>query len=107
MNKQFFGLCAIALACANGVAQEQQDDAITLQKLNEVVVSDSRFELKRENSGKTVIKITADELQRNQGKTVAEIINTKSGLELAGSRGRVYFRCLCKRWAWSTSFNSN
>ena len=88
MNKQFFGLCAFALACANGVAQEQQDDAITLQKLNEVVVSDSRFELKRENSGKTVIKITADELQRNQGKTVAEIINTKSGLELAGSRGR-------------------
>tara|TARA_R110000868_G_scaffold38956_2_gene136097 strand:- start:54 stop:1916 length:1863 start_codon:yes stop_codon:yes gene_type:complete len=88
MNKQFFGLCAIALACTNGVAQEQQDDAITLQKLNEVVISDSRFELKRENSGKTVIKISAEELQRNQGKTVAEIINTKSGLELTGSRGR-------------------
>tara|TARA_R110000868_G_scaffold175564_1_gene412646 strand:+ start:3591 stop:5453 length:1863 start_codon:yes stop_codon:yes gene_type:complete len=88
MNKQFFGLCALALASTGIVAQEQQNDSITLQKLDEVVVSDSRFELKRENSGKTVIKITAEELQRNQGKTIADIINTKSGLEITGSRGR-------------------
>ena len=59
-----------------------------LQELDEVVVSDSRFPIKRENSGKTVIKISSKELERNQGKTVAEIINTKSGIEINGSRGR-------------------
>ncbi|SMC86203.1 TonB-dependent receptor plug domain-containing protein [Cellulophaga tyrosinoxydans] len=88
MNKQFLSLCAITLACTSIAAQEQQKDSMVLQKLNEVVVTDSRFELKRENSGKTVIKITAEEMQRNQGKTVAEIITTKSGLEITGSRGR-------------------
>lgn len=88
MNKQFLSLCAITLACTSIAAQEQQKDSISLQKLDEVVVSDSRFELKRENSGKTVIKITTEEMQRNQGKTVAEIINTKSGIEINGSRGR-------------------
>jgi len=59
-----------------------------LQELDEVVVSDSRFPLKRENSGKTVIKIGLKELENSQGKTVAEIINTKSGIEINGSRGR-------------------
>ena len=88
MKKSYLWVCTAILA-GNGLsAQEQQKDSIPLQTLQEVVVSDSKFELKRENSGKTVIKITAQELERNQGKTVAEIINTKSGIEIAGSRGR-------------------
>jgi len=66
----------------------QQKDSLKLQELEEVVVSDSRFSLKRENSGKTVIKITSKELEQNQGKSIAAIINTKSGIEIAGSRGR-------------------
>ncbi len=67
----------------------QQDDSITdMQELDEVVVSDSRFELKRENSGKTVIRIDSLELQQNQGRSVAEIINQKSGIEIAGARTR-------------------
>tara|TARA_R110002012_G_scaffold322099_1_gene555500 strand:- start:33764 stop:35710 length:1947 start_codon:yes stop_codon:yes gene_type:complete len=88
MNKKNLSLCAIILACTGIAAQKQQNDSIPLQKLDEVVVSDSRFALKRENSGKTVIKITKEELERNQGRTVAEIITTKSGFEINGSRGR-------------------
>lgn len=88
MNNKFLGYCATVLVCTNVASQERQNDSIQLQRLDEVVVSDSRFQLKRENSGKTVIKITAAELERNQGKTVAEIINYKSGMEIAGARGR-------------------
>ena len=76
------------MACASIVAQDVQNETIGIQHLDEVVVSDSRFELKRENSGKTVIKITTEELKRNQGRSIAEIINTKSGIEIAGSRGK-------------------
>ncbi|MFD2098302.1 TonB-dependent receptor plug domain-containing protein [Flagellimonas iocasae] len=88
MKKSYLWVSAAILAVHGLSAQEQQKDSIPLQELQEVVVSDSKFELKRENSGKTVIKITAQELERNQGRTVAEIINTKSGIEIAGSRGR-------------------
>jgi len=88
MNKKIYGLCAGILTSATMVAQEQQADTIQVQQLDEVVVSDSRFQLKRANSGKTVIKITADELERNQGKSIAQLINSKSGLEIGGSRGR-------------------
>lgn len=88
MKKNHLWLITALLAGKGVFAQNVPQDSLKLQQLDEVVVSDSKFELKRENSGKTVIKITAEELQRNQGRTVAEIINTKSGIEIAGSRGR-------------------
>ena len=88
MNKKILSIGAAVLVSAGLAAQEMQNDSIDIQQLDEVVVSDSRFELKRENSGKTIIKINAEELQHNQGRSLAEIINTKSGIEIAGSRGR-------------------
>jgi vitamin B12 transporter len=88
MKKNHLWLITALLAGKGVFAQNVPQDSLKVQQLDEVVVSDSKFELKRENSGKTVIKITAEELQRNQGMTVAEIINTKSGIEIAGSRGR-------------------
>ena len=89
MSRKILALLACTLLAYQNYAQEEDDDSdFQLQELDEVVVSDSRFELKRENSGKTVIKITQEELELNQGKTVAEIINVQSGLEIAGSRSR-------------------
>ncbi len=88
MKKNHLWLITALLAGKGIFAQNVQQDSLKVQQLDEVVVSDSKFELKRENSGKTVIKITAEEMQRNQGRTVAEIINTKSGIEIAGTRGR-------------------
>lgn len=69
-----------------GFAQEKLADSTKVEQLDEVVVSDSRFKLKRENSGKTVIKISKQEIERNQGRTITELINTKSGIEVNGSR---------------------
>ena len=67
--------------------QQTVIDSTKIEQLEEVVISDSRFELKRENSGKTVIKITQKELKNSQGKTLTQIINSKSGFEINGSRG--------------------
>jgi len=87
MKRQHALFCALCLLLTTVFAQKKKD-SMELQELDEVVVSDSRFRLKRENSGKTVIKIGSAELANNQGKTVAEIINTKSGIEINGSRSR-------------------
>ena len=85
MKNYFLWPTVTVLLCAKVAAQQQQDSTKILQ-LDEVVVSDSRFELKRENSGKTVISISQKELEQNQGRSVAEIINTKSGIEINGTR---------------------
>ncbi|PQV47343.1 vitamin B12 transporter [Jejuia pallidilutea] len=80
-----FGVLYLGLSMV-GFAQEKQADSTKVQQLDEVVISDSRFELKRENSGKTVIKISQQEIERNQGRTLTDVINTKSGIEVNGSR---------------------
>ncbi|MBJ6367107.1 TonB-dependent receptor plug domain-containing protein [Snuella sedimenti] len=86
MNKKtnVFGVLCFGMSLL-GFAQ-QQANSTSVKQLDEVVITDSRFELKRENSGKTVIKISKQEIERNQGRTVAELINTKSGIEINGSR---------------------
>ncbi|WP_343486012.1 TonB-dependent receptor [Allomuricauda sp. d1] len=88
MKNRLLGPLALLFLCHGLSAQQAQNDSIPIQDLDEVVVSDSRFALKRENSGKAVIKISAEELQRNQGRSVAEIINTKSGIAVNGSRSQ-------------------
>jgi vitamin B12 transporter len=87
MNKRILSFCALGLICTLGYSQQSSGlENTQVNQLEAVVVSDSRFELKRENSGKTIITITAEELQRNQGRSLAELINTKTGIEINGSR---------------------
>ena len=84
MNKKnyFFGvLCSMSLF---SVAQ-QQVDSTPVEKLEEVVITDSKFDLNREESGKVITKITQKELEQLQGKSIAEIINTTAGIEINGA----------------------
>lgn len=79
----FFGVfCAASIF---GFTQ-QQTDSTQLEQLDEVVITDSKFNLKRENSGKVITKITQQELQHLQGKSVAEIINAAVGIEINGTK---------------------
>ncbi len=82
MTYKFYVLFALCF-CAQTQMIAQ---TVPEESLDEVVVTDSRFKLKRENSGKTVIKISQEELENNQGRTISELINTKSGIEINGSR---------------------
>ena len=79
-----FGMLFFSISMV-GFAQ-QETKSTKVEQLDEVVVTDSRFKLKRENSGKTVIKISKNEIENNQGRSIAELINTKSGIEINGNR---------------------
>jgi len=75
-----------------GYSQEKvstldQEEFITDETvLEEVVVVDSRFEIKRSQSGKTVIKISEKELKNYQGRSLPELLQTYGGINLIGSR---------------------
>ncbi|WP_224483272.1 TonB-dependent receptor plug domain-containing protein [Robertkochia aurantiaca] len=85
-------LSVLALALTMGVNLQAQDSDPgnqkndTITRLEEVVVSDTRFPIKRENSGKTVIRISRNELESMAGQSVAQVINTQSGIEINGVR---------------------
>ncbi|MBO6607067.1 TonB-dependent receptor plug domain-containing protein [Psychroserpens sp.] len=79
-------VCGILLGISHLGFAQQQTDSLQIQELDEVVVSDSRFNLKRENSGKVITKITQKELNQLQGRSIADIINMTAGIEINGTR---------------------
>ena len=84
MNKKFIRFGAIALFFAmNTYAQDQEP-----KELNEVVVSDSKFALPKEKSGKVIVKITAADLKKRAGQSVATILSSVAGVEINGNQSR-------------------
>jgi vitamin B12 transporter len=70
----------LLLFCINMYAQEQET------QLKEVVISDSKFALAKEKSGKVIVKITAEELAKKPGQSVASILSTVVGVEINGNQ---------------------
>lgn len=83
MKQRVFKVNVFALLLTAGVMSAQTKEK-TVQ-LDEVVITDSRFELKKENSGKVVHKITAATIEKNQGKNVVDLINQIAGIEINGN----------------------
>ncbi len=81
-------VCVIGVFCTliSTFGFSQHDEKTKTEQLNEVVVTNSRFEIKKEDSGKIITKITQDELQQLQGKSIADIINTTVGIEINGTK---------------------
>jgi vitamin B12 transporter len=83
MNKQItiIGALAISLASTSVFAQKTQEKKINL---TEVVISATKFKLAKEKVGKVITKITQQEIQNNAGKTVLELLNNITGIEIKG-----------------------
>ena len=86
MNKQL--LIVSVLACSfvstSLFAQKNVAQKKNVELLNEVVVTATKFNLKKENTGKVIHVITQKQLQQNAGKTVIEILNTIAGIDVRG-----------------------
>ena len=86
MNKQL--LIVSVLACSfvstNLFAQKNAVQKENVEVLKEVVVTATKFNLKKENTGKVIHVISQKQLQQNAGKTVIEILNTIAGIDVRG-----------------------
>lgn len=79
MKMKFFMLAAIILSSR---VNAQQD---TTKLLDDVVVTATKNAIKQSHTGKVVIVVNREELDRNSGKTLAEVLNSKAGLLVNGS----------------------
>ncbi|MEP6260469.1 MAG: TonB-dependent receptor [Gillisia sp.] len=75
--------CGALLCTALSYSQTAVEE---IESLDEVVLIDSKFEIKRENSGKVVTRITGEEIERSSGQSIPEVINRVSGIEINGTR---------------------
>ena len=83
MNKQLsiVGLLTLFLVGTTAYSQKSKEKEI---KLKEVVVIATKFKLEKEKIGKVITKITQEEIQNNAGKTIFELLNNVSGVEIKG-----------------------
>ena len=86
MNKQLLivSVLACSIVSTNLFAQKNVAQKENVEMLNEVVVTATKFNLKKENTGKVIHVITQKQLQQNAGKTVIEILNTIAGIDVKG-----------------------
>ena len=90
MNKKTFLIGCAALFTATISAQQTTDKAIDSTKVNllsEAVVSGTRFKVPVKKSGKTIYKISSEQIEKNAGKTVVDILNEVPGVQMEGQYG--------------------
>ncbi len=85
MNKNFIRFSAI-LALVTTCVYAQEKDSTTVNHLQEVVISDTKFAQSKEKSGKVITKISADELQKKSGQSLASILSSVPGVEINGNQ---------------------
>lgn len=56
------------------------------EKLDEVVVSDTRIPKPRKNSGKAVVHVSAAEIAKNKGISLAQLLNQYAGIYISGAQ---------------------
>jgi len=84
MNKLVIGLCVYI--CTTAVVQAQMQDSLTSTRLKEVVVSDTKFELNSQKSGKIIEVLTAQDLAKKQGQSLANVLSLLAGVEINGNQ---------------------
>ncbi len=86
MNNKIVRISALFVLMTNCVFAQQKDSIASKTELDEVVISDSKFALAKEKSGKVITKITSDDLKMKEGQSVAAILNSVAGVEINGSQ---------------------
>ena len=79
-----FGVLACSLVTTNLSAQKEEVQKEKVETLKEVVITATKFSLKKENTGKVINTITQKQLQQNAGKSIIEILNTVAGIDVRG-----------------------
>ena len=84
MKKTVRAVAIVALL--NSCVYAQEKDSTKVNSLKEVVVSDTKFAQSKEKSGKVIEVITAKDLERKSGQSLATVLSEVSGVEINGNQ---------------------
>ena len=73
---------ALIVTCASA----QEKDSTTVNSLKEVVITDTKFALRQEKSGKVIEVITAQDLEKKAGQSLATVLSQVPGMEINGNQ---------------------
>ena len=78
MKKKIFIAAAVIISTA---AQAQDSTKV----LNEVVVTATKFPVKQSQTGKVITVIGKEQIEKSNGKTVAQVLNEQAGITINGA----------------------
>ena len=85
MRKHFF--TTALLLCIGWAVQAQ--DSLSVFRLDEVIVTGTKAETTIEKSGKTIAKLSRQDIESSEGKTVSDLLNEIPGVQIEGNFGPV------------------
>lgn len=86
MSKQCIIVSTLALClCVTSLFSQEKKKNEKRETLEEVVISATKFKLKKENTGKVIYTIANEDIKRNAGKSVIDILNNVTGIEIRGT----------------------
>ena len=87
MKKQLLivGVLACSFVSTSLFAQKKEKQKEKVEFLDEIVVTATKFKLKKEQIGKVIYTISQKEIVNNAGKTVVDLLNNIPGIEIKGS----------------------
>lgn len=68
-----------------GIAQQKQQDSVKTQNLQEVVITATKIPTEKKELGKIVYLINARTIEKNQGKSLPDLLNDAPGIEINGN----------------------
>ncbi|MEO0047004.1 MAG: Vitamin transporter BtuB, partial [Bacteroidota bacterium] len=74
------------LAMLNTCVYAQEQDSTKVNSLKEVVISDTKFAQSKEKSGKVIEVISAKELEKKSGQSLATVLSQVTGVEINGNQ---------------------
>ena len=81
MKKIFFVVAAIMIS-SQLIAQTSEEDSI--KTLDKVVVTATKYPVKQSNTGKLVLVVTREQIEKSAGKDLAQVLNEQTGLTVSG-----------------------
>ena len=82
----YIPLITLTLTAQENLIKDSLDISNQINDLDEIVLIDSRFPLKRSESGKNIIKITQATIDNFQGLGLSSLLKQYAGIEILGSQ---------------------
>ena len=83
MKKRLFYL--VLAVSTLPICAQQQKDSLSIEKLEEVIITATKIPTKKKNLGKIVYQISKEVITRNQGRSVVDLLNEVPGIEINGN----------------------
>jgi vitamin B12 transporter len=85
MSQKIIKLLVVFITTTHFAFSQSKDSVSLSNTLNEVIVTANKIEQKQNTTGKVVTIITAQQLNAQAGRSIAQVLNEQAGLSLPGS----------------------